>query len=485
MSRPDIHVKSETRLEQLLSENGVQLWRVPILAAKGGVKVFRGRKQLKLDDPKIPLKSGDTVRLVDPLPAACTEALQREANDNWRDYAIVPGGTKFDARMRTFLTARTNTILIQNPLMSTLQGFIQGLATSDEITNPIRHLLIASHATLEGGFKISLYPSSKVAEVVRYEDLEDAVAKKTVVIDVSLMMPRPVEADGKSPPELRLIGCEVGGQKAFMLKFKEALGGQIVLSAPKHRVIGATLTISVASLAGELAYMAYHFRARLPTPEKLGPAAKNQRALMGEFVKLAKTKPQDFVLENGKPVPATSWRAWIPRDLNANPITKPSDEPRVFPNKVTLPLRKLRTDAPRQFAYIKQRHFFGGVSQMKLAKDTGVDADRKQAVKAGLQKISPRYTEKHAFPEYVRYGYETMDEFMDGWNWQFSYDADKKVLSFDPIRDEYHIWQPITKVAGGDLVMNYYPTGPAPKKGKKQDPIIMLNVGDPFFFGRY
>jgi len=484
MSNPDIAVKSDTRLDTLLLENGVQLWRIPILVAKGGVRVFRGKRQRPLDDAKMPLKTGDSVRLVAPLPAACTQALQREANDNWRDYAIVPGGTTFDARMRKFIQARTNTILLQNPLLSTLQEFVQGLATSNEITNPIRHLLIVSHANIQGSFKISLYPSAKVAEVVRYEDLEDAVAKKSILLDVSLMMPRPVESDGISKPQLRLIGCEIGGQAAYMRKFKEALGGQIVLAAPKQRVIGASLVVSLASLNGEVAYMAYHFRAVFPTPPRKGPAISNKRALIGAFVDLVKKKQQDFLLENGAAVPASSWTRWIPTDLNAQPILTPNDKPREFPNDVTVPIRRLHMSAPRQFAYIKQRHFFDGPSTIELKKDTGKEADRKQAARADLEKF-PRFTAKHPFPEYVRYGYENMDEFMAGWNWQFSYDDKKKALTYDPIRDEYHIWQPITRVADGTLVLNYYPTSPAAKKSNNPPPIIMLNVSDPFFFGMY
>jgi hypothetical protein len=483
VSSPDIAVKSDTHLDKLLRDNGVQLWRIPILVVNGGVKVFRGKGQVKPDNAQMQLKAGDVVRLIVPLPKACAQALQREANDNWRDYAIVPGDTPYDARLRKFIQARTNTILLKDRQMFTLQGFVRGLASSDEITNPIRSLLIVSHASVRGSFKISLYPAS-AAEYVHYEDLEDAVAKKSIIVDVSLMMPRPIEDGGITHPHLWLIGCEVGGQAPYMLKFKEALGGKIEISAPKHRVIGASLVVSLASLNGEVAYMAYHFRALFPTPQKKGPAAGNKRALVDAFVGLVKSKSPGFLLENGAPVPATYWAQWIPTDLNAKPILVPTDKAREFPNMVVAPMRKLRMSAPRDFGYIKQYHYFDGPSTIELRKDTGDETSRREAVKTSLQR-HPRFTAKHPFPEYVRYGYATMDEFMDGWNWQFSYDDKKKALTFDPIRDEYHVWQPITRVAKGTLVWNYYPTAPSAKKSKKPPPNILLQVTDPFFFGMY
>ena len=497
MSSPDISVKSDTRLDTLLREKGVQLWRIPILALNGGVKVFRGKQELALRDASVALKAGDTVRLIVPMPKACAEALQREVNVNWRDYAIVPGDSKYDLQLKKFIQARTNTVLLKDLQMQTLQGFVRGLASSLEITRPIRDLLVVSHASNRGSFRMWLYPPTDAevskakaenkkleAPYIHYEDLEEAVKNKSIVLDVALMYPRPVESGGITHPHLRLLGCEVGGQAPYMQKLKEALGGKIEISAPKHRLVGASFVVSVASLQGEVAYMAYNFRAQFPTPPKLGPAARTKRALIDAFVDLVKNKQPGFVLENGSAVPATAWTRWIPTDLNAKPIVKSADTAREFPNTVTAPLRKLRMNAPRQFGYIKQRHYYDGPSVISFKNDTGDEAKRKEAVKAFLEKI-PVFSAKHPFPEYVRNGYATMDEFMDGWNWQFTYDTKLKRLTYNPIRDEYHVWQPITRVAGNTLIWNYYPTSPAAKKSGKPPPNIQLQVTNPFFFGFY
>jgi len=381
--------------------------------------------------------------------------------------------------MAKFIQARTKTILIQNPLLFILKNFIDGLATSGEIVNPIRHLLIVGHANLEGAFKIAMYESAKVAAKVFYEDLEDAIKNKAVkdkslVMDLSVMYPRPPDPDGKTP-YLLLLGCDIGDQAPYMQKFKEALGGQILLIAPKRIVIGAT----VRTPPGESAYMGYHFSLILPAKGKKTPAAKNRADLIDRLVK--KSKDPEFALEDGSAPTRSSWKAWLPDNPNRAPNpTKPTE----IANSVKLPVFPGTSNAPGHFFYIQERHFFSSPQTLALDKDTGKEADRKKAVKTDLQKLA-RYMDSHPFPEYVRFGYKTMDEFMDGWNWQFNYDKGTKVLSYDPIRDEYHLWQPIVRVATGTLVINYYPTGLVPKRFQSQMPIESIRVNDTFLFGVY
>src|ERR1700750_3158477 len=133
----DLGVKSDMRLDEFLRSHGIQQWRVPILAKHGGVVVMRGKNgpRVQLTDETTPLKAKDTVKLVSPLPKPCADAMQKEADNNWRDYAIAPGvdekdAPQFNERMRKFLTLRTNTILIdalQNPSMTNVQGFLRGI----------------------------------------------------------------------------------------------------------------------------------------------------------------------------------------------------------------------------------------------------------------------------------------------------------------------------------------------------------------------
>lgn len=293
--------------------------------------------------------------------------------------------------------------------------------------------------------------------------LDEAAKKKTLVVDPDLFLPRPVE-DGKTHgPELRILGCLIGTSAPFMKKLGQAFGNRLRIYAPKHLVVGATLR----NPPGEAAYMAYAFNIFLP--DKVG----SQAALVDLFGK----KPE-YILENRSKVPQRYWSLWVPKkpDANFNALSPP-----LIPNPVALPVFGGRSDAPRHFV-ATDRHLWKGGGTFRLDKDTGKEADRRKAVKAFLEKL-PVFQATHPFPAYIRLGYKSMDEFMQGWKWNFAYDKKGKVLSFDPVRIEYRMLQPIISEAKKTLVMNYYPTGKVPKRFKGQMPIVQLDVRDPFYFG--
>ena len=135
----------------------------------GGVKVFEAstKRELPLDGLKTRVSAGDTVRVVTPPPKPCADALQKEANTNCRDYAIVPGATpaadrkkrgykpKFDDLMEDYYTARPQTIVIKNQAMMTLDGFLGGIATSDEFIHP--NALVPMMTAVRDGFGLTGY----------------------------------------------------------------------------------------------------------------------------------------------------------------------------------------------------------------------------------------------------------------------------------------------------------------------------------------
>ena len=102
-------------------------------------------------------------------------------------------------------------------------------------------------------------------------------------------------------------------------------------------------------------------------------------------------------------------------------------------------------------------------------------AERRQRGVA-RRRQAPALEQQDPFPVYVRAGYETMDEYMDGFEWQFDYDAKTKTLTYNAIRDEYAVVQPITNKLGV-LMLNFYTEKPPPKALAKKIPIEML--GDP------
>jgi hypothetical protein len=511
---PDFLIRSDERLDLFLLRNRVMPWRIPILLKNGGVKVFeaRTRRTLPLNGLKTRVSAGDTVRVVTPPPKLCADALQKEANTNCRDYAIVPGVTSaadrkkrgykpsFDDLMADYLAARPKTVVIQNPSMMTLDGFLNGIATSDECIYPIRYLIVVGHASITGSFHIVISASTSLEASVSYETLEEAVVKKYLVVDMNVMEPRPA---GAGPAQLRLLGCSVGAQVPYMKKFKAALGGQITLIAPKFLAMPDKIT---APLPGPIAYLGYDFTLFRPA------AIKDRKTLLSLYeaqsMAAEKSKDSRFTVRSGKHVPTKSWSDWVPRDMlkyRYSVLGKklPKDPPLLY-SPVMLPVLKLKVKAHRRFILNEKAPYYidpftkGPKTQsMPLLKSTGKPADWKAAVRKWLEGsykhpslpgvMIKLFDPSHPFPAYVRAGYATMDEFMDGWDWQFDYDKATKTLNYSPIRYEYRIWQPITTETGNELIMNYYPKK-IPKRFNKLFPherLEMLFVTDTYFFGVY
>ena len=518
----DLVVKFDTQLGEFLRSNGVQPWRVPILAKYGGVVVVRGKggPRVQLADEKTLLKAKDIVKLVSPAPKACLDALQKEADTNWRDYAIAPGvdpstGPQFNERMRKFLKVRTNTILIdlkKDPSMENVQGFLKGIATSEQITNPIRDLIVAGHASgVSGLLKIALTPQS-TADFVQYEDLEKAVKDRSLIANVALMQPRPA---GAGPARMRLFGCAVGRAAPFMKKLKEALGGQMIVAAPNNFLVGAEFggRVGGSNFKGQLAYMAYAFRLYL-VPPKTAPGKKRpgrtKKDIVAAFAAATKLEsdkaaaqkpaptqaqldasvPGHFQRQDRKYVTKAQWQAWVPdkpedkRWFPPDPFHPTADRHEIR-NDVQLPVFPVKKNAPRQFQVHLAHALWDKPQTMPLLKDPGDEAGRKKAVRAWLEGDKRLlWSNKHPFPVYVRAGYETMDEYMDGFEWQFDYDAKTKTLTYNAIRDEYAVVQPIANKLGV-LMLNFYTEKPPPKALAKKIPIEMLVIRDRFFFTEY
>jgi hypothetical protein len=193
-------------------------------------------------------------------------------------------------------------------------------------------------------------------------------------------------------------------------------------------------------------------------------------------------------------VTAAMLKNWLPKYPNASPYSvlsqKPKrPEPMSFPNPVKFPVFPASGNALRHFAYNDRRKMFTltPFPPIPLAVNTGKLADWKKATKDFLQKNNALFSDAHPFPFFVRYGYETMDDFMDGWDWRFTYDKAKAVLNADPVRYEYRLWQPIASVSINELIMNYYPKNIAavPKKFRSMMPIEKLLINDKRFFAIY
>ncbi|TXH71696.1 MAG: hypothetical protein E6Q88_07560 [Lysobacteraceae bacterium] len=389
------------------------------------------------------------VIVADNPAAAAMMELQREADRNARDIAFVPGNTPYEQNMRGLMVDRPDTALFQHPQVNALREFIGALSGSAAILQPIRSILISSHANPEGLLYMPL--STYAVAHITYEDLEAAVRNGSLRISQQALEPRPHDRGGQPIPARVLIrGCRIGNATVYMRKLKEAFGNQIPVIAPKHFHVVARQTRPL----GHVEYMAYGFSLARPV------AFRNQAEAIAAFAAAG------FSRIDGAPVPPSAWGRWIPRNIAANNLTSAS---------VISPITNARDSVPGEFR-VRQRTFLANGGSMALATDPGSDTARKHAVRDDLVAQFPRYRSTHDFPEYVRYGHASMDEFMDSWTWRFRYDAARHLLHYNATRVEYVVIQAITDPASNRLLLNFYPSGSTGSR------IVQLDEADVRFF---
>jgi hypothetical protein len=457
---PDFEVEFGGTLDSRLARAGIPAWRVPVLLAGHAVKVYRDGTEIPITKPDMRVRSGDILRIADPLPQDVQTALQAATDSSASDYAFVPGQTKFDLRMADLVDHRPRTIPLKSP--TSLREFIASLGKAPVLTAPVRHIMIASHATAEGFLfmKLDLLDANEIS----YEDLEDAVKHKLLLIDGAWLEPRARDADGAPIPAIFLVrGCRIGmpfkilkDPHPFLTKLKEALGNKIHVVAPRHFHVAGRHSAP----DGFTEFMEYGFRISRPKPFGNKPADRD--ALVKAFQTAGFTRIDD------QPVPADLWDGWIPKNPHA-----PAEQD--VKTKVVDPVINKTVPVTFKFRF-KDRLLFEAEKSIPLDTDPGDEAGRRAALKADLASNDPRFKPTHPFPLYVRLGYDSIDEFMDGFTWHFRYGS--KTLFFHPSRAEYTTRPPITEIGTDRLILNFYP---ARTKGRAK-PVELLDITNQAFF---
>jgi hypothetical protein len=473
---PIYRVNRRQSLLNFLLRLGCQIYRIPILLNCKGVTVLRNSKLLKLQHGKIttkqqnqcqrllsitntpaartPLLNGDYVRInnstkynktLEQIPIAC-----------FRDYAFSPVLPKdhYTKRMNELMQrCRPQTILVTDPTLaqqpSNLVDFIQLMHNGRTITHPIRDILIVSHSHPWGSLSLPL--DSTGGKKIFYEDLLVLQNNNAIQIPQSSVLPRPKHKSGTpSPFTIHIKGCNIGKSIPFMNALSVAFGGDVLITAPKH----FHMVSDYQGTRGE--YMCYSFEVN-----RRGPFRDHKEAIQV-------FRGQGFLLYNRSPISLSQWQQWIPRN----------------PNQI-IHSWKVRVNCPKSRWYPRSRklsglymhtieYYFKKNAYFKFPTDPGSDSQRKQAIQDELEKQRP--FRDSLYPQYERYGYKTMDEFMDGWKWSFLWDKAQRALRVQAKRHKYIVKQPIVDPSTQTLIMNIYPP-----RGR-DNPIINLREDDPRFF---
>jgi hypothetical protein len=465
----DFRVDTPARLDEFLNATmGVPLWKIAPLLEQHAVLVTRDSAGVSCV-AATPLRTGDKVRITSPLPAALTDRLQALADAGARDVALVPPpksgtGDGFIGGFRPLLEHRPKTIWLNPPLgteavLDSLEEFVHAVTTDTDSTAPIRDVLMVSHANPSGALFVRLRGSEEIA-VVTYERLETAVTGGFLRFPPGLFDPRPLDGGSRRRPRVILHGCDVGRAVPFLAKLKEVFGGEVDVLAPRHH------DVMVVPDGGGLPFESLAYRFDVAVPGALRRAdllAALQRRTRAAPSKSPIRRIDDTIFPNA------DIDRWLPATVpSLSGSTDFAKSNKSLPWSLPFPPGSisLSTELSAFRRQLESPDLSGFV-------DPG-PAGRKALVKRRLVDTSPIFADSHPFPAWVRFGQDTLDEFMD--TWDIKLDSSSSTLNYLITRIEYELIVPVTAPGSTSLLVNRYTGNPA-------ETIEQLDVTNPALFG--
>jgi hypothetical protein len=340
---------------------------------------------------------------------------------------------------RNLLRCRPQTILIEQTNINDLEKFLKFLECEHSISRPCDSFLIVSHGSDNGTLEMETHWDENGKEIkgTTFEVLENACNLRTIIIPDELINPR----YAGSPPMVifYIRACSVGVALPFLEKFKEALGGRVNVSAPKH-----LLTVSRLHDRGTLEFLLYNFKIIRKDLFRTKSDAVN--AFTAEI----------FGDIYGTPIKPENWGNWIP----------PNPNRREFGTNIVVQFgQQVDGDVACRSKVIFSHNGPKNVTAYTytipvLSNNPRPNREKTLAILSSKLAQDPLFKTTHQFPIFKRYGYNSVEEFFQGFNWSFNYTQDTIVCT--GARNVYVVNVPITNPATGFLLFNYYPDDKKP-----------------------
>jgi len=318
-----------------------------------------------------------------------------------------------------------------------LEGFLETLGSAASgVTPPIGDIITYAHGGDDGHYSIRLKGS--VPEPADFEKVVVADKADTIRIDAALVTP--AGGGAQNTITVRLMGCNVGQGRPLIEKFKAAMtptGGAINMIAPLH-------FDEIHSIKGGLVeYLAHNFTLRVK--DKF----KDRDALAEAFA-----KTPSFTYLDGTKILKDTWKQWIPDNIHP-PKASWKQQFDMFVDLDPPANGQTNVKIHREYRFQMYPFEFGW-----RAPDPGNDHDRIELLRrslpkgtnpAGLKLHDPSYP----WPFWKRFGFATLDDFVDKLNWKDERDGDNH--HFKASMPEYTVMLPVTDPPGAAV-----PPKPAP-----------------------
>lgn len=343
------------------------------------------------------------------------------------DFGFAPGTTPQDNRVRALFTRRTNTTLIHQQSIAHVADFLGHLLNTPADTKPVGNLLIGSHGNDQGWLQIGL--DATLGGDIDFEKLVAAVTSGSVSIPAALITN---PDDTPAAVTVHIRGCRIGMAKTYVEKLKEALGGGVTVTAPKH------FHAIISGGDGTYEFLSYGFQI---TPKDAFP---DRAALVAAF---AAKNLKDI---DGAVVPAAKWETWVPQAIGEGRV-----EVAAFESLGQSAGGVTQLSVKREFRHEKLNY----VQEVTgLATQPKTHADKVDALKNNLS-TAPLFATSHDFPVYERVGYAGVEEFVNGFKWAFTWTKEEadNILTCSGTRHDYTLLIPVTEPSTSNLIFNYYP----------------------------
>jgi hypothetical protein len=288
-----------------------------------------------------------------------------------------------------------------------------------------------------------------------------------------------------TPPthKVNFRGCNIGRSQDFLNKWKEALGGNITVTAPKH-----FHGIFSGPGYGYWEYMVYEFRVNAPDGKPFTTLADMKAA----FRTAVGNTPAAFSFVDGNVIPDSYWDdvRWLPNNLPEGGFGE-------VPTALTHNIGMRATIGANRGLLIEKLPFKWKVDYTSASgvPNTGDRAACLTAVKQSFGTANPASLFGSPFPVFQREGYANIDDFVNGHSWTFGKSSRKEngtkifMLNATGIRYSYTVLVPVTDPAPspdptvGKLITNFFPLTTFDKVPPADLPADGLVETDSKYFG--
>lgn len=362
------------------------------------------------------------------------------------DFGFAPGSSLYDYYGRVLLARLPNTSVINRNDTQNVETFINHLDHNPGIAKPIGDLLIISRGNSSGYMEIDLdststNPDGTNAAHITYEVLEQAVASNSVRIPTALHAsePAPVQFD------VHIRGSRIGKSPPFLLKLKEAFSSPRSVTAPKHtNWAGGFGTRRNITSWGSFEYMGYSFELFRHPNTRFRSKAEAVNAFDNHGFRY---------IENGgvaANVPRNVWEDRIPSDLK----TRKDSHFVNFGRDVGRGITRVRL--PHEFRHIVESFTF---TIRNIATNPGNAAARELMLRETIMHNAQfQAPPDHLFPIYMRYGYESVDDFLEGFFWVCNWQQNLQQLVCVGSRHVYTVVVPVVDPGTQNLLFNLFPS---------------------------